>query len=296
MDAFLEMLAAERGAAELTVTAYRGDLDHVGGFLARGDVALERARTEDLRRYLGALARAELAPRSVARKLSALRQFYRFLVVDGVRRDDPSLGLDGPRPGRPLPKTLGEDEVAALIAAAGRDRTPAGLRLRCILELLYASGLRISELVRLPLAAAREDARFLLVRGKGGKERLVPLGSPARAALKAYRDCRPIFLAEGSTSPWLFPSRSAQGALTRRRVGQLLKALAVEAGLDPGRLSPHVLRHAFASHLVDHGADLRSVQEMLGHADIATTQIYTHVERQRLTRLVETHHPLARKK
>jgi integrase/recombinase XerD len=296
VEAFLEMLAAERGAALLTVAAYRGDLAHAATFLASGDVALERARTEDLRRYLGALARAELAPRSVARRLSALRQFYRFLVVDGMRRDDPSLGLDAPRPGRPLPKTLGEEQVAALIDAAGRDPTPSGVRLSCLLELLYASGLRISELVGLPLAAARADARFLMVRGKGGKERLVPLGAPARAALKAYRDCRSHFLAEGATSPWLFPSRSAPGALTRRRVGQLLKALAVEAGLDPGRLSPHVLRHAFASHLVDHGADLRSVQEMLGHADIATTQIYTHVERQRLTRLVAAHHPLARKK
>ena len=290
------MLAAERGAARLTIAAYRGDLEHASSFLARGTVALERATTEDLRRYLGALARAALAPRSVARRLSALRQFYRFLVVDGVRHDDPSRGLDGPRPGRPLPKTLGEDEVAALIAAAGRDATPEGLRLRCILELLYASGLRVSELARLPLAAARADARFLLVRGKGGKERLVPLGDPARAALGAYRDCRPHFLREGESSPWLFPSRSAPGALTRRRVAQLLKALAVEAGLDPARLSPHVLRHAFASHLVDHGADLRSVQEMLGHADIATTQIYTHVERQRLARLVEAHHPLARRK
>ncbi|HTZ76418.1 MAG TPA: site-specific tyrosine recombinase XerD [Stellaceae bacterium] len=296
VEAFLEMLAAERGAAPLTIEAYRSDLEHLGGVLARGGSTIDAAGARDLRRYLGTLARADLAPRSVARRLSALRQFYRFLVVDGVRRDDPTLGLDGPRPGRPLPKTLGEDEIAALIAAAGRDTTPEGVRLHCILELLYASGLRISELVRLPLAAAREDARFLLVRGKGGKERLVPLGDPARAALRAYRDCRPHFLAEGKTSPWLFPSRSAPGFLTRHRVGQLLKALAAEAGLDPGRLSPHVLRHAFASHLVDHGADLRSVQEMLGHADIATTQIYTHVERQRLARLVEAHHPLSRKK
>ncbi len=196
MEAFLEMLAAERGAAALTVAAYRGDLDHAGGFLARGDVALERARTEDLRRYLGALARAELAPRSVARKLSALRQFYRFLVVDGVRRDDPSLGLDGPRPGRPLPKTLGEDEVAALIAAAGRDRTPAGLRLRCILELLYASGLRISELVRLP-PRRRARGRALPAGARQGRQ-----GAPGAAGrTRPARRSRPIAIAARTFSP-----------------------------------------------------------------------------------------------
>ena len=179
---------------------------------------------------------------------------------------------------------------------AEQDQSAEGARLRCLLELLYATGLRISELVRLPLAATKPDARVLLVRGKGGKERLVPLGAPARVALADYRGKRAQFLAEGETSPWLFPSRSAPGHLTRRRVGQLLKELAIKAGLDPERLSPHVLRHAFASHLVDHGADLRSVQEMLGHADIATTQIYTHVETARLRRLVEAHHPLAHRK
>src|SRR5579883_2302514 len=184
---------------------------------------------------------------------------------------------------------------AVLSLPRGR-RGAEGTRLRCLLELLYATGLRISELVRLPLAAAKPDARMLMVRGKGGKERLVPLGAPARAALRDYREMRGTFLAEGETSPWLFPSRSAPGYLTRRRVAQLLKELAIKAGLDPARLSPHVLRHAFASHLVDGGADLRTVQELLGHADIATTQIYTHVETERLKRLVEAHHPLARRK
>jgi integrase/recombinase XerD len=296
VEAFLEMLVAERGAAALTHEAYSRDLAHATAHLIKRDVTLERARVEDLRGYIAALGRAEMSPRTLARRLSALRQFYRFLVIEGVRRDDPTAGLDGPRLGRPLPKTLAQEDVARLIAAAELDASAEGARLRCLLELLYATGLRISELVRLPLAAAKPDARVLMVRGKGGKERLVPLGAPARTALADYRDKRVRFLAEGEASPWLFPSRSAPGHLTRRRVGQLLKELAVKAGLDPARLSPHVLRHAFASHLVDHGADLRSVQEMLGHADIATTQIYTHVETERLKRLVETHHPLARRK
>jgi len=290
------MLVAERGAAALTREAYSRDLAHAAAHLAKRDTSLERARVADLRGYIAVLGRAEMSPRTLARRLSALRQFYRFLVVDGVRRDDPTAGLDGPRLGRPLPKTLAQEDMALLIAAAEQDETAEGVRLRCLLELLYATGLRVSELVRLPLAAARPDARVLMVRGKGGKERLVPLGAPARAALADYRARRGDFLADGATSPWLFPSRSAPAHLTRERVGQLLKTLAVKAGLDPARLSPHVLRHAFASHLVDHGADLRSVQEMLGHADIATTQIYTHVETERLKRLVEAHHPLARRK
>jgi integrase/recombinase XerD len=295
VEAFLEMLMAERGAAALTASAYGRDLAHTAAHLAAHGASIERAGIGDLRSYIVALGRAELGPRTLARRLSALRQFYRFLVVDGVRRDDPTAGLDGPRLGRPLPKTLAQEEVARLIAAAEQEKSAEGARLRCLLELLYATGLRISELVSLPLAAARPDARVLMVRGKGGKERLVPLGAPARVALGEYRGKRSRFVAEGETSPWLFPSRSAPGHLTRRRVGQLLKELAIKAGLEPARLSPHVLRHAFASHLVDGGADLRSVQEMLGHADIATTQIYTHVETERLKRLVEAHHPLARK-
>jgi len=294
VEAFFEMLAAERGAARLTLGAYRHDLAHSAAFL--GATPLDAATTGELRRYLAALAAAELAPRTVARRLSALRQFYRFLVVDGRRSDDPTAGLDPPRLGRPLPKLVSEREAAALLAAARTRPGPEGLRLVALLELLYGTGLRVSELVALPLAAARNDPRFLVVRGKGDKERLVPLGEPARDALATYLGARRAFLAEGQTSRWLFPSRSAAGHLTRRRCGQLLKELAVIAGIDPARLSPHVLRHAFASHLLDGGADLRAVQEMLGHADIATTQIYTHVQSERLQRLVAEHHPLARKK
>lgn len=294
VEAFLEMLAAERGAARLTLTAYRGDLADFAAFLAGG--AIEEATIEDLRRYLAKLARTGLAPRSAARRLSALRQFYRFLLVGGVRQDDPTADIDPPRLGRPLPKIISGDEAATLIDKAREEKGAEGARLVCLVELLYGAGLRVSELVSLPLAAASHDPRFLVVRGKGDKERLVPLGTPARDALKAYLGLRGEFLGEGKVSRFLFPSRGAEGHLTRRRCGQLLKELANKAGIDPKRLSPHVLRHAFASHLLDGGADLRSVQAMLGHADIATTQIYTHVMGDRLQRLVAEHHPLARKK
>jgi integrase/recombinase XerD len=293
VDAFIEMLAAERGAARLTIAAYRNDLDDLARFLG-SDIA--RAESGDLRRYLGHLSRVGTGARTAARRLSAFRQFFRFLVVDNVRRDDPTQAIDGPRLPRALPKHLAEDEVAALIASAQKHDGAQGTRLLCILELLYGAGLRVSELVALPLAAAKSDRPYLIVRGKGDKERLVPLGEPARASLAAYLDERAHFLREGKPSRFLFPSRGREGFLTRRRCGQMLKALALEAGLDPARLSPHVLRHAFASHLVERGADLRSVQEMLGHADIATTQIYTHVQSARLQRLVAERHPLARKK
>jgi integrase/recombinase XerD len=296
VDAFLEMMAAERGAARLTIAAYQNDLDDFAAFTAQRGGAPERASVEDLRSYLARLARAGLSSRTSARRLSVLRQFHKFLLLEGVRPDDPTIQLDAPRLGRPLPKILGEAEVAALLAAARAVSGPEGTRLVCLVELLYATGLRVSELVGLPLAAASRAQRVLVVRGKGGKERLVPLSEPAQQALAAYRAVRSAFLAQGRASPWLFPSRGAGGRLTRQRCGLMLKRLAVEAGLDPARLSPHVLRHAFATHLLDHGADLRSVQAMLGHADIVTTQIYTHVLTDRLKALVEAHHPLAARK
>jgi integrase/recombinase XerD len=290
------MLAAERGAAALTLAAYRNDLADCARFLGTKGGALETASSDDLRRYFASVARARLAPRTAARRLSALRQFNRFLVLEGIRRDDPTAALDGPRLGRPLPKVLRESEAARLIDTARQATGPEGKRLSAMVELLYGAGLRVSELVGLPLAAARRDPRFLIVRGKGDKERMVPLGDKAREALADYLAVRGHFLGEGAASAFLFPSHGRDLHLTRRRCGQLLKLLALKAGLDPARLSPHVLRHAFASHLVDHGADLRSVQAMLGHADIATTQIYTHVESGRLERLVAQHHPLARKR
>jgi integrase/recombinase XerD len=296
LEAFLEMLTAERGAARLTVAAYRTDLADLSRFLAARRTALETADEAALHAYLAAAATAQLAPRSLARRLSAIRQFYKFLVVDAVRQDDPTVGLDTPRLGRPLPKLLSESEIEGLLAAARAWPGAEGVRLLCLIELLYATGMRISELLTLPVAAALRDPRFVLVRGKGGRERVVPLSEPGRKALADYLDCREHFLSEGRPSHWLFPSRGEAGHLTRQRCGQLLKQLALKAALDPARLSPHVLRHAFASHLLDHNADLRSVQQMLGHADIATTQIYTHVLSDRLRRLVHTAHPLARRK
>ncbi len=296
LEAFLEMLAAERGAARLTLAAYRNDLVDLAGFLSARGIALETADAEALHACVAAADAARLTPRTLARRISAMRQFYKFLVVDKVRGDDPTTGLDTPRLGRPLPKILSEAEIERLIAAARAVAGDEGTRLLCIFELFYATGLRVSELVTLPLAAARRDPRFLLVRGKGGKERVVPLNEPGRQALGAYLGCRERFLPDSQPSRWLFPSRGEEGHLTRQRCGQLMKELAAAAGLDPAQLSPHVLRHAFASHLLDHGADLRSVQQMLGHADIATTQIYTHVLSDRLRKLVETAHPLARRK
>jgi integrase/recombinase XerD len=296
LERFLEMLLAERNAARNTRDAYRRDLRDFAGFLAGRGLGLAQADAEAIRGYLSALAGAELAPRSQARRLSALRQFYKFLAAEALRPDDPTATLDSPKLGRPLPKLLGEDEVGRLIAAA--EALPAGAeraRLVLLLELLYGAGLRVSELVGLPLSTVLRQARVLVVRGKGGKERMVPLGEPVRAALDQYLRHRDFFLVKKRPSPWLFPSRGRQGYLTRQRLAQLLKGLAGAAGIDPARLSPHVLRHAFATHLLDHGADLRSVQKMLGHADIATTQIYTHVAGERLARLVEAHHPLAAK-
>ena len=294
LEAFLEMLAAERGAAMLTLAAYRNDLRDLARFLGARAQAPEAADAAALHAYLAAAT--ALAPRTLARRISTMRQFYKFLVTDGIRGDDPTAGLDTPALGRPLPKILSEDEIDRLIAAARTWSGDEGIRLVCLVELLYATGVRISELVTLPLAAAQRDPRFLLISGKGGRERIVPLSEPSRLALTAYLGCRERFLPASRPSRWLFPSRGRVGHLTRQRAGQLLKELAVKAGLDPDRLSPHVLRHAFASHLLDHGADLRSVQQMLGHADIATTQIYTHVLTDRLRKLVETAHPLARRK
>ncbi len=303
-ESFLEMLAAERGAADNTQQAYGRDLRQLSVFLGRWGGSLETASTADLRAYLAALEGTSLSPRTVARRLSAVRQFYRFLLSDGLRADDPSAPLDSPRQGRSLPKVLSEAEVERLLEVARGRRGAGGARLLALLELLYATGLRVSELVGLPLAAAAGDPEVLIVRGKGGRERMVPLNLPARETLAAYRQLRGRFLPRDSrsgnplagskNSVWLFPSRGRGGHLTRHRVAQLLKALAAEAGLDPARVSPHVLRHAFASHLLDHGADLRSVQKMLGHADISSTQIYTHVLDERLKSLVRRHHPLAR--
>jgi len=294
LGAFFEMLAAERNAATNTLLAYRRDLDDAACFLKSRQWGLADASTDQLRAYLGHLAGQDLAPRTQARRLSALRQFYRFLVEDGRRREDPTAALDAPKLGQPLPKLLSEAEMGQLIEICRGLDGAEGARLLAMVELLYATGLRVSELVKLPLAVMLRDQAFLTVRGKGGKERLVPLNPPAKVAIAAYLEQRQRFLPKGATSPYLFPSRGKEGHLTRQRFGQLLKEIGLKAGIDPACISPHVLRHAFATHLLDHGADLRSLQKMLGHADIATTQIYTHVQQERLKTLVEAHHPLSR--
>jgi integrase/recombinase XerD len=292
-EAFLEMLVAERNASAHTQRAYRADVAHYEAFLAKKGADAIRAEPGHAKLYMAALARAGLAPRSTARRLSALRQFHRFLLAERRASADPFAGVDAPKLGRPLPKILSEAEADALIVAA---REAGDSRLLCALEILYGSGLRISELAGLKLSALSRDGRFLIVRGKGDKERLPPLSAPARDAIATWRAIRDAALAKTKTaSPYLFPSGAKAGHMTEARFAQELKALAPKAGIEPKRLSPHVLRHAFASHLVDRGADLRAVQSMLGHSDISTTQIYTHVGGERLKRVVAEHHPLAKR-
>ena len=296
IDAFLEMMAVERAAARNTLTAYAKDLADARLFLAaRGD--LDGAAAEDVEAYFADLGARGLSPATAARRRSALRQFYRFVLGEGWRTDDPSRRVEAPKAGRPLPKVLSREAVLRLIAAAAAKDGGQGLRLACMIELLYASGLRISELLNLPLAALARDPAFLMVKGKGGKERLAPLNDAARTAVKAYLEARPQFLPKGvKDSPWLFPSRGKGGRLTARRVSQLLEDAAIAAGIDRETVSPHVLRHAFATHLLEGGADLRVIQTLLGHADIATTQIYTHVAGDHLATVVKSKHPLGRKR
>jgi integrase/recombinase XerD len=307
IEAFLEMLSAERGAAANTIEAYRRDLDAFDAFLRTRGRGIEAATPADVSAFLTTASEAGLKSASRARRLSAVRQLYKFLLAEGVIADNPTHGHSGPRRQRALPKTLNVAEVDGLIAcAARRAQTAAGrgrervraVRLHCLIELIYATGMRVSELVSLPRNVLAGDARVLTIKGKGGRERLVPLNASARAALDRYLalgDGHDPEIAATVATKWLFPSRGAQGHLTRQRFAQDLKLLAAEAGLDSERVSPHVLRHAFASHLLDRGADLRSVQQLLGHADISTTEIYTHVLEERLKRLVQEHHPLARK-
>jgi integrase/recombinase XerD len=300
IELFLDMLAAERGGSRNTLAAYRRDLADLAAVLGAKGHTIAKASTEHLRSYIGSLDRRGFAASSVARKLSAIRQLYRFLAAERRRSDDPTTVIEGPKCARPLPKVLSISEVDRLLAHAGAGiegpELPAFERLRaarlvCLVEVLYATGLRVSELVALPVSAAERHARMLTVRGKGGKERLVPLNDAAKAAMRDYL----AVLAEtgaGAKSKWLFPSFGESGHLTRQHFARELKTLAAGAGLRPEQLSPHVLRHAFASHLLHNGADLRVVQTLLGHADISTTQIYTHVLEERLKSLVRDLHPL----
>jgi integrase/recombinase XerD len=294
IERFLEMMAAERGASVNTLAAYRRDLEAYAA--EAGDV--KAAGPDHIRAHLESLSAQGLARSSAARKLSAIRQFHRFLHGDGLSTDNPATAIESPRAARPLPKMIAEDDVTALISAArtriARSKGKAlakAWRMLCLLELLYATGLRVSELVGLSVQAATAEKQFILVKGKGGRERLVPVSDTARRVLADY-----LALTEEDRkgSKFLFPSSGAAGHLTRQHFALDLKAIAREAGLDAAKVSPHVLRHGFASHLLEGGADLRAVQQMLGHSDISTTQIYTHVQAERLKEVVETHHPLAR--
>jgi integrase/recombinase XerD len=310
VDLFLDMVAAERGGAANTLEAYRRDLDDFADHLAAAGVDLARAATDDLRGYLPALAGRGFKASSVARRLSAVRQFYRFLYAEGHRGDDPAAVIEGPKRGRPLPKVLSIKEVDRLLATArtaaeAAEKPSERLRARrlvCLLEVLYATGLRVSELIALPASAARRDERLLVVRGKGGKERLVPLNDAAKQAMRDYlalvTEAGRADAPSPRTTPsskWLFPSFAEAGHLSRQHAARELKSLAIATGLPAAKVSPHVLRHAFASHLLQNGADLRIVQTLLGHSDISTTQIYTHVLDERLKSLVRDLHPLAEK-
>jgi integrase/recombinase XerD len=301
IELFLDMLAAERGAGANTLAAYRNDLADLSAHLRAEGRGIAAASTDDLREYIASLAERGFKVSSLARRLSAVRQLYRFLYAEGQRGDDPAAVLEGPKRGRTLPKVLTIAEVDALLmqarANADNAEQPVARRLRaarllCLLETVYATGLRVSELVALPAAAARRDQRMLVVRGKGDKERLVPLNQAARRAMTEYLALR-AETERDAQSKWLFPSFGEQGHLTRQHFARELKALGATCGIGGDRLSPHVLRHAFASHLLHNGADLRVVQTLLGHADISTTQIYTHVLEERLKSLVRDLHPLA---
>ena len=302
IETFLDMMSAERGASANTLAAYRRDLLDFDAFAGRQQKSVRNAAREDVRKYLTGLSASGMAASSQTRKLSTLRQFFGFLYVEGIRKDDPTNAIDAPRKEQTLPKILSQGDVEKLIVAARKtaDKRDDGRRGRARGERRYASGLRISELVTLPLAAANTRSGFLLVKGKGGKERMAPLNGAAREAIQAYLDGRERHLPKGAArvkaERFLFPSRGADAHLTRRRCHQMLKTLAIDAGIDPAKLSPHVLRHAFATHLIEGGADLRTVQMLLGHADITTTQIYTHVARDRLHAVVANAHPLSKRR
>jgi integrase/recombinase XerD len=296
VDRFLEMMSAERGAAENSLQAYGRDLADYVAFLDERGVALLASSSDDIRAYLGSLEKHGFARTTAARRLSAVRQFHQFIHGEGIVTANPAAIVESPKAGRPLPKILSTGDIDLLLAEArarvSRAEGKAQFkteRLHCLLELLAATGLRVSELVGLTVRAVTSDDAFLAIRGKGGRERLVPVSDRARKVLKGYLNTL------GAETKWLFPSHGASGCLTRQHFALELKSLAAACGLDLGKVSPHVLRHAFASYLLECGADLRAVQQMLGHADISTTQIYTHVQAGRLQAVVESHHPLAKK-
>jgi integrase/recombinase XerD len=301
ISAFLEAQAAELGAATNTLLAYGRDLKDFDAYLAAKALDFNLAARNDVEAYLVWCDAQGLAKSTLARRLSAIKQLYRFAFEEGLRSDNPAIQITGPGKSKRLPKVLSEQEVDRLLEAArssGRNQQET-LRNTCLMELLYATGMRVSELVSLPVSATRGDPRLLLIMGKGGKERLVPLSAPSRAALSSWLAMRDEIDAASQAqkipaSRFLFPSRGASGHLTRHRFYLMIKEFAVAGGVDPSKVTPHTLRHAFATHLLAHGADLRAIQTMLGHADVATTEIYTHVLEARLSELVLANHPLAK--
>ncbi len=308
IESFLDMITTERGAALNTRQAYWRDLADVSLFFKNNNIKIENASTDNIQAYMKELGsrinvkgdhRGKIAVRTLARRLSAMRQFYQYLISEGKRADDPTTNIETPKQERVLPKTLTEEEVNHLISTAAEKGNASSKRLVCLLELIYAAGLRVSELVGLPMSAIGENKEFLMIDGKSGRERMVPLSKPAQDALNAYLEARSERLERDDTlkgNKWIFPSKTSDsGHLTRQRFAQLLRDLAKDAGVEKGKVSPHILRHAFATHLLNNGADLRSVQKMLGHADIATTQIYTHILNDGVKASIEAKHPLSKK-
>ena len=286
---FLAVLLAERGASPRTISAYQADIEDLQVFLRGRRKTLEKATGNDLKDYMKIIVKNAFSPRTQARRLSAFREFYRYLCSEGVRQDNPTEWVDSPKIGKALPKYLSENEVNLLIKQAeGKN-----FRLKVLLEILYASGMRVSELVGLPTTAVLSEGDMIMITGKGSKQRMVPLNDPARLAIDRWLTEREASMKNGRKSKWLFPSRSSTGHLTRDGFYKEIKELALECGIPPSKVSPHVFRHSFASHLIAHDADLRSVQKMLGHADIATTEIYTHVLEDKLKKVVQTKHPLS---
>jgi integrase/recombinase XerD len=305
LEAFLEMMIAERGAADNTIESYQRDLTEVSNFLSERRTSLNKATSDDIKAYLKQMSDEGYAASSQSRHLSSMKQFYRFLHDEGILDDDPTGIIDAPKSGLKLPKTLSEDEVGQLLDLAEAEaKTAKGdkdliskTRFRALLELLYATGMRVSELVALPIGVLKRDEPFLIIKGKGNKERLVPISQAAKSALADYLAAMEAYQAKQKNpeeTPFLFPANSKTGYLARQVFARELKSIAAQAGIDVEKVSPHVLRHAFASHLLSNGADLRAVQELLGHSDISTTQIYTHVLDERLKKLVNEHHPLAK--
>ncbi len=303
VEQFIEMMASERGVAQDTVMAYNRDLQGFLGYCCNEKKRLNKIDGKGIEAFLATLSKSGISAQTIARKLSVLRQLFAFLYSEEHRSDDPTTNIDSPKLPKRLPAVLTKEDILLLLDAARSDNSPKGLRLQAMLELMYGAGLRVSELVSLKLSAlqlqdngTKLKADFLVVRGKGNKERIVPINDKARIALSRYLEVRNHFLGTQKLSLWLFPYHRAVGYITRQQFGVMLKELAEKTQIDPGKLSPHTLRHSFATHLLEGGADLRVIQELLGHSDISTTQIYTHVAGDRLNKLVQEHHPLSKRK